>query len=86
MKKKILIILIIILVLAACGIFFYFKFFQREPEEAKKEEIPKVEEPEWKVNLASHFGFMPASFDYQTPVESGGYFDRPFFELFSWGD
>lgn len=86
MKKKILISLIVILFLVAGGIFSYFKFFQKKPEEAKKE-APQVEkEPEWKINLDSHFGFMPASFDYESASEAGGYFDRPFFELFSWGE
>lgn len=86
MKKKLVIATIIILILALGGVFVYFKFFQREPKEIKKEETPQVEEePEWKTNLSSHFGFMPASFDYKAAIESGGYFDRPFFELFSWG-
>ncbi|MDI6689274.1 MAG: hypothetical protein QME54_02455 [Actinomycetota bacterium] len=33
----------------------------------------------------SHFGFMPASFDFKAAKAAGGHFDRPFFELFGWG-
>jgi len=33
----------------------------------------------------SWFGFMPAEFDFEHAREAGAYWDRPFFELFSWG-
>ncbi len=33
-----------------------------------------------------HFGFMPAFWDYENAREAGGAFDRPFFELFQWGN
>jgi hypothetical protein len=33
----------------------------------------------------SRFGFMPAEFDFEHAREAGAYWDRPFFELFSWG-
>jgi len=33
----------------------------------------------------SPFGFMPAEFDFEHAKEAGGYWDRPFFELFEWG-
>jgi hypothetical protein len=32
----------------------------------------------------SHFGFMPAAFDFQAAQELGARWDRPFFEVFSW--
>lgn len=36
-------------------------------------------------NEASHFGFMPAAFDYAEGKKAGGNWDRPFFDLFEWG-
>jgi len=32
-----------------------------------------------------HFGFMPASWDFEGARDAGGAYDRPFFELFQWG-
>ena len=40
---------------------------------------------EFAQTLKVHFGFMPASWDYENAREAGGAFDRPFFELFQWG-
>jgi hypothetical protein len=37
------------------------------------------------LTLKSHFGFMPAIYDYVNARAAGGAFDRPFFEFFRWG-
>jgi len=42
-------------------------------------------EIEFQEGLSSFFGFMPAEFDFEHAKEAGGYWDRPFFELFEWG-
>ena len=34
---------------------------------------------------SSHFGFMPATLDFDSARQAGGNWDRPFFELFGWG-
>jgi hypothetical protein len=41
---------------------------------------------EFKQTLECHFGFMPALWDFGSASEAGGAYDRPFFELFKWGD
>lgn len=45
--------------------------------------LPAQANPEEGFN--SSFGFMPAEFDFEHAREAGGYWDRPFFELFEWG-
>ncbi len=42
-------------------------------------------EIEFQEGLNSFFGFMPAEFDFEHARQAGGYWDRPFFELFEWG-
>ena len=42
-------------------------------------------EIEFQQGLNSFFGFMPTEFDFEHAREAGGYWDRPFFELFEWG-
>jgi len=42
-------------------------------------------EIEFQEGLNSFFGFMPAEFDFEHPRQAGGYWDRPFFELFERG-
>jgi hypothetical protein len=41
---------------------------------------------EFALTLKNHFGFMPAFWDYENARAAGGAFDRPFFEIFQWGD
>lgn len=56
---------------------------KKETEKPKaKTEAKKAGKME---NESSHFGFMPATFDYQDAKAAGGNWDRPFFELFGWG-
>jgi len=45
--------------------------------------LPAQANPE--EGFDSLFGFMPAEFDFEHAREVGGYWDRPFFELFEWG-
>jgi hypothetical protein len=40
--------------------------------------------PEETMAWESHFGFMPAAFDFQAAQELGVHWDRPFFEVFAW--
>jgi len=48
-------------------------------------ETDTSQEPEQVTAAKGHFGFMPASWDFDSAREAGGTFDRPFFELFQWG-
>jgi len=40
---------------------------------------------EFEQTFKCHFGFMPASWDFNGARQAGGAYDRPFFELFEWG-
>jgi hypothetical protein len=46
---------------------------------------PTAISEEFEQTLKSHFGFMPAHWDFKGACEAGGAYDRPFFELFQWG-
>jgi len=57
-----------------------------EPEPAPEPEPePTAISEEFEQTLACHFGFMPATWDFQAARGAGGAYDRPFFELFQWG-
>jgi len=40
---------------------------------------------DFQPTFGNHFGFMPAFLDFRSAGDSGGAFDRPYFELFQWG-
>jgi len=46
---------------------------------------PTITADEFEQTVKCHFGFMPASWDFEGAREAGGAYDRPFFELFQWG-
>lgn len=75
MKKGLILILVagIVFSLPSCS-----KRDDSKPSPTIKKEFEKTE--------SSHFGFMPAHLDYKAGKESGGHWDRPFFERFMWDE
>jgi len=47
--------------------------------------LPTPTPGEFEQTSSSHFGFMPAYWDFSNARQAGGAYDRPFFELFEWG-
>jgi len=61
------------------------------PSTEEKPLVPSSSPPSLPITTAKfeqtvecHFGFMPASWDFEGAREAGGAYDRPFFELFQW--
>jgi hypothetical protein len=55
------------------------------PDEPQPPSPTTVIATDFEETLQSHFGFMPAQFDYKGAREAGGGYDRPNFEIFQWG-
>ncbi len=80
--RRICITVLIVALISVC--FSCTKKTAKKPTSSSKAKktTPTVKKSE---KESSHFGFMPAGFDYKNGKEAGGNWDRPFFELFEWG-
>ena len=55
------------------------------PSEPTSPPTPSPITEEFEQTFKCHFGFTPASWDFEGAYEAGGAYDRTFFELFQWG-